>query len=131
MPARARVPIPVFWVAVFVLVSLASSARAQEKVRTCVVVESSAAAERQALTTLVESGVDRHPSHHAVKDECSTYLRVELIEIGGDRFLTGRVGGEVPDRVQIAGKGGKALESALAELLRVVLGNDPVTLKAP
>jgi hypothetical protein len=121
------------WAASVLLMFVTSHARAQEKVRTCVVVEASTP-ERDALVRLVESEVDRHPSHRAVKDpkeRCSTTLRVELIEIGGDRFLTGRVGGEVPQRAQIAGKGGKALETALAELLRVVLGNDPVTLKAP
>lgn len=103
---------------------------AQEKVSTCVVVEGPAG-EVDPLRKLVQSEVDRHPSHRAVTGGCAVHLKVELIEVGSDRFLTGRVGGEVPQRVHVEGAGGKPLEAALDELLRIVLGNDPVALKAP
>jgi hypothetical protein len=66
-----------------------------------------------------------------VTEGCATHLRIELIDIGGERFLTGRVAGEVPDRVHVEGKGGKALEAAVVALLKVVLGNDPIVLKEP
>lgn len=114
----------------FFLLFLGRSALAREKVGTCVTVES-AAADRDAITRLVESEVDRHPSHQVVKDGCATHLRVELIDIAGERFLTGRVAGEVPDRVRVEGKGAKALETAVIALLRVVLGTDPVVLETP
>jgi hypothetical protein len=108
----------------------ASPAGAQEKVATCVVVEAPAS-EIAALQKLVESEVDRHPSHRAASNGCAVHLKVELIQVGSDRFLTARVGGEVPQRVHVEGPGGKPLEAALDELLRIVLGNDPVALKAP
>lgn len=103
---------------------------AQEKVATCVHVEGPAA-EAEPLRKLVESEVDRHPSHRSANDGCAVHLRVELIDIDGERFLTGRVGGEVPQRVHVEGPGAKPLEAALDELLRIVLGNDPVALKVP
>ncbi len=108
----------------------AGAARAQEKVPTCIVVEAPDA-ERPGLSRLVASELDRHPSHRAVTDGCAAHLRVELIVIDGSRFLTGRVGGEVPDRVRVEGNDAKALEAALAELLQIVLGNDPAVLHAP
>jgi hypothetical protein len=112
------------------LVLFAIDSRAQEKVSTCVVVEGPDA-ELEALRKLVQSEVDRHPSHKAVSSGCAVHLKVELIQVGADRLLTGRVGGEVPQRVHVEGSGGRALEAALDELLRIVLGNDPVALKAP
>lgn len=109
---------------------VAAPVQAQEKVATCVVVEGPTA-ETEALRKLVQSEVDRHPSHRAVASGCAVHLKVELIQIGSDRFLTGRVGGEVPQRVHVEGQGGKPLETALDELMRIVLGNDPIALKAP
>ena len=103
---------------------------AQEKVSTCVVVEGPAS-ELEALRKLVQSEVDRHPSHRAVSKGCAVHLKVELLQVDSDRFLTGRVGGEVPQRVHVEGPGGKPLAAALDELLRIVLGNDPIALKAP
>jgi hypothetical protein len=103
--------------------------RAQEKASTCVVVEGPGDVE--ALRKLVQSEVDRHPSHRAVTSGCAVHLKVELIQVGSEGFLTGRVGGEVPQRVHVEGPGGRPLEAALDELLRIVLGNDPVALKAP
>jgi hypothetical protein len=105
-------------------------ASAQEKASTCIEVEARAD-EVDSLRRLVRSEVDRHPSHRATEEHCAVHLRVELIEIESERFLTGRVGGEVPERVRVEGPGGKPLEAAVDELLRIVLGNDPVSLKAP
>jgi hypothetical protein len=118
---------------VFLVVALVlapSLARAQAKVSTCVVVESSAV-DKDALARLVESEVERHPTHHAVQDGCAAHLRVELIDVAGERFLTGRIAGEVPDRVRVEGQDGKALEAAVVALLKVVLGTDPIVLKEP
>jgi hypothetical protein len=109
------------------------------QVATCISVDGPAS-DRDALERLVTSEVDRHPSHRAKSEPCDdaakypegyTHLRVELIEVQGDRFLTGRVGGEVPQRVPVEGKDGRALASAVGELLRIVLGNDPVVLHTP
>jgi hypothetical protein len=108
----------------------APEAAAQEKAATCILVDGPPA-ERAALERLVASEVERHPSHRAAGDHCAVHLKVELVEVDGDRFLTGRVGGEVPERVHVDGRDGKALESATSELLRIVLGNDPVVLRAP
>jgi hypothetical protein len=116
--------------AIAALALSSQDAFAQEKVSTCVHVEG-AADEVEGLRKLVQSEVDRHPSHRAVAEGCSVHLRVELIQIESDRFLTGRLGGEVPERVHIEGSGARALEAALDQLLRIVLGNDPVALKAP
>lgn len=110
--------------------SRAPPAHAASQVSTCISIEAKAS-DRDALERLVASEVDRHPSHRKSEEPCDTHLRVELIEVQGDRFLTGRVGGEVPQRVPVEGKGGQALASAVGELLRIVLGNDPVVLHAP
>jgi len=115
--------------AFLVVLGIPRASVAQEKVRTCVHVE--AAADREALARLVESEVDRHRSHQSAREGCATHLKVELVEIEGTRFLTGRIGGEVPDRVEVRGPGARALASALEELLRDVLGSDPVALRAP
>ena len=112
--------------------SLASSreARADARIATCV--EVLGGSDREALRSLVESELDRHPSHRAARDECTSYLRVELIDIpqadGGGRFLTGRVNEQVPERVRVGSNG---LEAALERLLTVVLHNDPVRLRGP
>jgi hypothetical protein len=103
---------------------------AEEKAPTCVEVEASADVQ-PGLSRLVADEVDRHPTHRAARTDCTTHLRVELIPIGSDRFLTGRTDGEVPDRVRVDGADAAALERAVTDLLRTVLGSDPVTLKAP
>jgi len=109
--------------------ALAAPTHAQ-KVPTCVRVEGGTTDEAE-LSRLVESEVDRHRTHRTATEGCRVSLRVELIEVSGQRFLTGRVGGEVPQRVRVEGTSGKALEAAVVELLRVVLGTDPVTLHVP
>jgi hypothetical protein len=119
-----------FRAALFLVLSLSHGAEAQEKVRTCVVVDPGTP-DASAFERLVATEVDRHPSHMVVTKDCATHLKVELIEIGNERFLTARVGGEVPDRVQVDGRDAAALGRALTELLAVVLGTDPIILKAP
>jgi hypothetical protein len=126
MPRHLRIVAFVIAVAV----SRTPSAFAGGQVATCVSVDGPAS-NRGALEQLVTSEVDRHPSHRAASEPCDTHLRVELIEVQGDRFLTGRVGGEVPQRVPVEGKDGRALASAVSELIRIVLGNDPVVLHTP
>ncbi len=104
----------------------ARSAWSRERTDTCVDV--AASSDREALRTLVESELDRHPSHHAVRDGCVSYLRVELIELDRERFLTARINEQVPERVRV-GPGG--VEAAVTKLLTVVLHNDPVRLRGP
>ncbi|HEV8247146.1 MAG TPA: hypothetical protein VGP93_15320 [Polyangiaceae bacterium] len=98
---------------------------------TCVeVVTGSGSAEP--LRRLVESELDRHPSHRAAEHDCMSYLRVELIELdsveGGGRFLTARINEQVPERVQVGVRG---IAPALEQLLTIVLHNDPVVLHGP
>lgn len=112
------------------LVGFERRAAAAGQVTTCVAVEAGAD-DRDALLRLVENEVARHPSHRVGHGACSTHLRVELLEVHGDRFLTGRVDGEIPQRITVEGRDGRALESAVSELVRIVLGNDPVVLHAP
>jgi hypothetical protein len=111
-----------------VLLSYARGARAQGMVDTCVKVVTSRS-DAAELERLVKSEVARHPTHVVVERDCRTTLEVELVEIAEGRFLTGRIGSQVPYRVRIEGKDG--LVPALEELLRVVLHNDPVTLEGP
>jgi hypothetical protein len=108
----------------------ARPARAGGQVTTCVVVQARAE-ERAALQKLVENEVDRHPTHKVAREPCDSHLSVELLELESERFLTGRTGGEVPQRVRVEGRGGRALAAAVDELLRIVLGNDPVVLDVP
>jgi hypothetical protein len=103
-------------------------ARAQGMVTTCVNVVA-ARDDVDALERLVKSEVARHPTHVVVDRDCRTRLEVEIIEVKEGRFLTGRIGSQVPHRVRIEGKDG--LTAALEELLRVVLHNDPITLEGP
>jgi hypothetical protein len=103
-------------------------AAAQGMVTTCVKVTASRD-DAKDLERLVKSEVARHPTHVVAEGDCRTRLEVELIEVKEGRFLTGRIGSQVPHRVRIEGKEG--LVPALDELLRVVLHNDPITLEGP
>jgi len=107
------------------------SIQAQARTPTCVEVIG-AKGDAAELRRLVESELDRHRSHRAVREGCGSYLRVELIEIdpvdGGGRFLTARINEQVPQRVRVDGRG---LEPALERLLTVVMHNDPVRLRGP
>jgi hypothetical protein len=109
------------------LVALPGVARAQ--LRTCVEV-AAAPAETDALTRLVRSEVDRHPTHHAVTDGCESTLTVEVIDLGaaGGKWITGRLATQVPHRERVGGDG---LAPAVERLLTVVLHNDPLVLQGP
>ena len=82
----------------------------------------------EGLRRLVESEIDRHPAQHRVTEGCSGTLTVELIVIGSETALTARLDGEVPYRTAV--QSGK-LVSAVERALRIVLHNDPRTLKGP
>jgi hypothetical protein len=101
------------------------------RIPTCVEIET-ASGDAPELARLVKSELDRHPSHRAVASDCRSYLKIELIELGrmngGGRFLTGRINEQVPHRVPVGPKG---VETALVELLSVVLHNDPMSLRGP
>lgn len=99
---------------------------AQAAVETCLHVEG--ASDAAAFERLVRSELERHPSHRAAAAPCGTELSVERIELDGAVYLTGRIVGQVPHRVLVEGK---RVDRALAELLRVVLGNDPLVLRDP
>ena len=103
---------------------------ADARVPTCVQVE--APGDRVALEKLVRHELERHTSHAWVESGCEARLSIELIVIdpslGGGRFLTGWLDGEVPHRVEVASGG---LAPALEELLTVVLHNDPRRLRGP
>ncbi len=107
-----------------------SSSASAQRVPTCVEVRARglAPADRQALDTLVRSEVDRHRTHiSAADDACTSHLLVELFTLEGHRYLTARIGWQVPDRVEVVG----TLEQAAGELLTIVLHSDPVRLRRP
>jgi hypothetical protein len=108
------------------LMALPGVARAQ--LRTCVEV-AAAPAETDALTRLVRSEVDRHPTHRAATGDCESTLTVEVIDLGpGGKWITGRLGTQVPYRERVGGDG---LVPAVERLLTVVLHNDPLILRGP
>jgi hypothetical protein len=108
------------------LVALPGVARAQ--LRTCVEV-AAAPAETDALTRLVRSEIDRHPTHRAATGDCESTLTVEVIDLGpGGKWITGRLGTQVPYRERVGGDG---LVPAVERLLTVVLHNDPLILRGP
>ena len=109
-----------------VLVLWVGVARAQGPTNTCVEV-AGAQADEVDLKRLVMTEVDRHATHRAVETDCSSYLRVELLQIGTSRYLTGRINTQVPHREQVEGDMAQAVE----RMLRVVLHNDPVRLRGP
>ncbi len=111
------------------LVLLAAPAASAQGVPTCVDVRAThlAPAEREALERLVRDEVLRHRTHQPAEDGCATHLSVELLELDGRRYLTGRVDLQVPVRVEVD----EGLEAAVVELLRIVLGNDPLVLEDP
>jgi len=108
------------------LVALPGAARAQ--LRTCVEV-AAAPAETDALTRLVRSEIDRHPTHRAATDGCDSALTVEVIDLGsGGKWITGRLGAQVPHRERVGSDG---MAPAVERLLIVVLHNDPLILRGP
>ena len=77
----------------------------------------------------MRSELDRHPTHRSASADCATGLLVEEIQMAARRFLTGRIGAEVPHRVRVDPDAG--IDAALAELLTIVLHNDPIRLEGP
>jgi hypothetical protein len=106
---------------------LASTGEAQSALDTCVNV-SSTRGDAAAITRLVRAELDRHATHRASEAPCAQQLDVELIAIASELYLTGRMSGQVPDRLRV--EGGR-LDLAVTELLRIVLGNDPLVLRDP
>jgi hypothetical protein len=120
-------PLGAVVIALAALAGLPRAAAAQ--LRTCVNVEAPPA-EVAALTRLVKSEVDRHPSHHAATDDCQAYLTVEAIAVAGqaERWLTARINTQVPHRERVGADG---VAAAVERLLTVVLANDPLVLRGP
>jgi len=116
--------------ALVALVAWPPSWASAQRITTCVEVRAASLtpADRAALDTLVRSEVDRHRTHISAADAtCTSHLLVELIVLEGHRYLTGRIGWQVPDRVEVDG----TLEQAAGELLTTVLHSDPVRLRRP
>lgn len=113
-------------IAVVLAVCLAS-ARARASLPTCVRVLA-APQEVDGLRRLVETELDRHPTHRRTEHGCTARLSVELLSAGGELVLTARVDGEVPYRVGV--EPGK-LMVAVDQALRVVLHSDPRVLQGP
>jgi len=105
----------------------ARSAAAQ--MRTCVQIEPGRS-DREALTRLVKSEMDRHPTHRAATEDCQGYLTVEMIDLGvqNEQWVTGRINTQVPYREKVGPDG---IGPAVQRLLTVVLNNDPLILKGP
>jgi hypothetical protein len=97
--------------------------------KTCVQVEAPAA-ERETLQRVVETEMDRHPTHRAAKDDCQGFLTVEVLDLGAHegKWLTARINSQVPQREHIGSDG---VVPAVERLLRVVLHNDPLVLTGP
>jgi hypothetical protein len=106
-----------------------TSGAARAQLRTCVNVEAPAA-NADAITRLVRTEIDRHPTHRAATTDCETYLSIEVIDLGaqGGQWVTGRIGTQVPQRERIGGDG---IAPAIERLLTVVLHNDPLVLRGP
>ena len=102
---------------------------AAAQLRTCVEVEPGKT-DKDALTKLVKSELDRHPTHRAAKEDCQAFLTVELIDLGGqnEKWVNGRINTQVPYREKIEADG---VGPAVQRLLTVVLNNDPLILKGP
>jgi hypothetical protein len=79
------------------LSALLASASAQARTRVCVHVRASEV-EATALRRLVMTELNRHTTHQAADQACESRLSVELVELGSERYLTGRLDDEVPHR---------------------------------
>lgn len=78
------------------------------------------------LRRLVESEVAHHRSHRLTSEGCRVTLAVDLFRASGARYLTARIGEQVPVRFLI--KTPQDLSERLTEAIRLVLGSDPVYL---
>ncbi len=102
---------------------------ARAQLRTCVEV-AAPPAETDALTRLIKSEIDRHPTHRAAASDCESTLTVEVIDLGagGGKWLTGRLDTQVPYRERVGADG---LVPAVERLVTVLLHNDPLVLRGP
>jgi hypothetical protein len=105
------------------------SGLARAQLRTCLEV-AAAPAETDALTRLIKSEIDRHPTHRAATSDCESTLTVEVIDLGpsGGKWITGRLNTQVPYRERVGADG---FAPAVERLLTVLLHNDPLVLRGP
>lgn len=113
-------------IAAAVLGAFTGIAAAQSATNLCVSVPEGTP-DAAGLKALVLNEIDRHPTHISAKDGCQSYLRVELIEVGKSRYVTGRINALVPHREHVVSD----LAEAVEKLLKVLLHNDPVRLRGP
>jgi hypothetical protein len=95
-------------------------------VRICVEVRSDEAKELASFRKLVLDELGRHPSHRPTSQDCESRLVVELFTLAGLRYLTARIGEEVPVRHEVTREN---LAEKLDAALRLVLRRDPVHLE--
>jgi hypothetical protein len=126
MPVPERL-VAITLAATLVLVSSSAWAR----VRVCVHFASNRA-EAGDVRRFVMTEIDRHPTHQAVEQDCESHVTVELVQLGGDvggeRYVTGRLDGEVPHREPVTATG---VAKAVERLVTVILHNDPRKLYGP
>ncbi len=101
-------------------------ARAQSPTETCVEVKTQRE-DGAAIRALVMTEVDRFPTHRSAEADCGSFLRVEIIDLSGATYVTGRINTQVPHREPVT----EDLAGAIERMLRVVLHNDPVRLRGP
>ncbi len=106
---------------VALLFLLLCGGRAHAAIRLCVNVETDD--NESGLRKLVLDELGHFPSHKAVERDCQSSLRIELYGVAGGRYLTARIGSEVPVRYAI--KTAAELPERLGDALRQVLGHDP------
>ncbi len=114
-------------IATLLALAVPAAAWGQSNARTCVEVITRRT-DPEELRRLVIDELERHPTHRAADDDCESYLRVEVLALADQQFVTARVNTEVPHREKVAGDD---LAGAIGRVLRVVLHNDPVTLRGP
>jgi hypothetical protein len=105
--------------------ALVWAATARAEVSLCLEVKSDRD-DKAAFEKLVRSELGRHPSHRASASDCESRLLVELFHLGGTRYLTVRIDGEIPLRYPVAGDA--ELEARLVDGVSRALGNDPAYL---
>jgi hypothetical protein len=79
-----------------------------------------------AFEKLVRSELGRHRSHRLSASACDSRLSAELFHLGGTRYLTVRVEGEIPIRYQVSSDA--ELDARLVDAVSRALGNDPAYL---
>lgn len=111
---------------VLAVVSWVGSAAAQSPTETCVEVET-VREDAAAIRALIKTEIDRFPTHRSADEGCGSFLRVEIIDLSGSTYVTGRINTQVPHREAVV----EDLATAIERMLRVVLHNDPVRLRGP